>query len=64
MEKKMNKAQRIANAIKRNVDEWYADIVTYERMGERNARLWKRAALAGVDDDVIEIVKPKISSLH
>lgn len=56
----MNKAERIAKAIKRNVDEWYADAVTYERFSLRNGRLWRRAAIAGVDDEVCEMVRPRM----
>jgi len=52
------KVYRIANAIRSNVDEWYLDLVTYDRFQRRNDRLWRRAKLAGIVDEVSEALWP------
>lgn len=57
----MGIAERIAQMIRRNVDLWYADVISFERFGHRQTTLWALAQKHGVDDAVVEIVKPKMA---
>jgi len=52
------KARRLADAIEYNVDEWWLDLVTAERFGARQSRLWGRAERAGVVEAVSRMVCP------
>jgi hypothetical protein len=51
-------AERIADMIRRNVDLWYADVISHERFSARSATLWSLARQRRVDDAVMEIVRP------
>ena len=48
-------AYDIHNAIKANVDAFYADVIDYDTFSKRNGSLWRRAENEGVDDQVTEL---------
>lgn len=56
----METAQRIAAMLKRNVDLWYADVISLERFGARQATLWALVVKHGVDEQVSELVRPRM----
>lgn len=59
----METAQRIATMLKRNVDLWYADVITWERFSARQTTLWDLAVIHAVSDEVTAMVKPPLGSL-
>ena len=62
--KPAQKARRIAQAIGFNVDEFWIGLVTYERFSARNARLWRRAQVNCVQQQVTVLTRPKIRSIN
>lgn len=59
----METAKRIAAMLKRNVDLWYADVITWERFSARQTTLWELATIHAVFDEVTELVVPKLGGL-
>ena len=52
-------AQLIASLIRRNVDNWYANRISFETFGKRQEKLWRKAERLRVADEVTELVRPK-----
>lgn len=56
-------SERIAGLIQRNVNLWYADVISFERFNQRQEILWLIARVRKVDEEVLEIVKPPLVTL-
>jgi len=53
-----SKAERIADSIRRNVDDWYADRITELGFRKRQAEYWHDANERDVVDEVTELISP------
>jgi hypothetical protein len=59
----MSAAERIARAIQRNVDDLYANRVTWEQFDKKQTELWAAASISRVADQVLELVCPPAGPL-
>jgi hypothetical protein len=50
----------IAEKIRSNIREWFDDFITHDVFTQRAEALWDEARALGIDEDVLEIVCPKL----
>ena len=60
MEKQKPTANQIADRIRGNIREWFNEQISDELFKKRASGLWDKARELGIDDDVLEIVCPKL----
>jgi len=54
-------ATRIAQEIQQNVSDWYGDSIDHAEFKTRAKALWDQARTQNVEDEVSEIVRPKLN---